>query len=120
MTLLCVRSSVRMCVVAVLATTVGALALQEDNGQFQRLEGRVVDDSGQGIQGAAVKLKDLRTLLIRSYIAQENGEFHFSGLNSVTGYEVWAQVGSKRSDTHHISRFETGKVANVELKVQRE
>ena len=114
------RSSIRIAVVAVLACTAGALADEKDNDQFQRLEGRVVDDSGKGIKGAAVKLKDLHTLLIRTYIAQEDGEFHFSGLNKVTGYEVWAQVGSKRSDTHHISRFETGRVSNVELEVQRE
>jgi hypothetical protein len=116
MTLHGARSLTRMCVLVALAFTAGASAQQEEH-QFQRLVGRVVDENGKAVRGADVKLKDLHTLLIRSYITQDSGQFHFSGLNSATGYEVWARLGSRRSDVQYISRFEEGKEINVELKL---
>ena len=52
------------------------------------VQGSVTDPDGKLIDGAVVKLKDMRTLQVRSFYTQKNGGYHFSGLKLDNDYEL--------------------------------
>jgi len=88
-----------------------------DGDMWQELNGKVVDSRGQAVAGAAVKLKEVATLRIRSAISEKGGGFHFNGLNKRYAYEVWADYKGAESDRKYLSRFKTGETLNVTLTV---
>ena len=92
---------------------------QEKFRHRQKVEGKVVDENGRAVSGARVKLKNVQTKTLRSYISQEGGEFQFTGLSTSAAYEIWAEHRGRRSDTEYLSRFDTGKVLRVELKLAK-
>ena len=69
------------------------------------LKGRVESPSGKAAVGAIVKVKDMKTLQIRSFIVQENGWYQFQGLSTDTDYEVYAEHEGMRSKTKTLSVF---------------
>jgi hypothetical protein len=81
--------------------------------------GTVVSDSGAPIPGAHVLLKNGKTLQVRSFIAQQDGKYHFYGLSSDINYEVRAQANGMTSKTKNVSVFDSHKVVRVNLKVNR-
>ena len=86
--------------------------------QAQRVvEGKVVDGAGNGIKGATIFLKDTHTLSVKSYIASDDGSFHFGQLAQTVDYEVWAEIAGKKSATKNISSFDTRKFFNLTLKI---
>ena len=93
---------------------------QEDFRGRQKIEGKVVTEDGKPAASATVKLKNVQTKTIRSYISERTGDFHFAGLTTAAAYEVWAERGSMKSDTEYLSRFDTGRVVRVELKLKKE
>lgn len=81
--------------------------------------GTVLSDSGTPIPGAHVLLKNGKTLQVRSFIAQEDGKYHFYGLSSDVNYEVRAQANGMTSKTRNVSVFDSHKIVRVNLKVNR-
>jgi hypothetical protein len=65
-----------------------------------------------------VQLKDMKTLSIRSFVAQNDGTFHFAGLKMDTDYELKATLGEFSSETKRVSSFESRKVVTVNLQLQ--
>ena len=104
-------------------TTLGlcapAAAFAQEKFRRQEVEGKVVDENGRPISGANVKLTNVQTSTIRSYISQDAGEFQFTGLTTATAYEVWAEHRGRRSDTEYLSRFDTERVLRVKLKLDK-
>jgi len=66
-----------------------------------------------------VLLKNGKTLQVRSFIAQEDGKYHFYGLSSDVNYEVRAQANGMTSKTRNVSVFDSHKIVRVNLKVNR-
>ena len=93
---------------------------QEDFRGRQKIEGKVVTEDGKPAARASVKLKNVQTKTVRSYISERNGGFHFTGLTTAAAYEIWAERGSMKSDTEYLSRFDTGPVMRVELKLKKD
>jgi len=86
--------------------------------QTQRVvEGKVVDEAGNGLKGATVFLKDTHSLSVKSYIASDDGSFHFGQLTQTVDYEVWAERNGKKSSVKNISSFDTRKAFNLTLKI---
>jgi hypothetical protein len=83
------------------------------------VQGKVVDKDGAGVKGATVYLKDDHTLSVRSYIASDDGSYHFGQLAQNTDYELWAEVGGKRSKTANLSSFDTRNTFNITLKIEK-
>ena len=52
------------------------------------VQGTVSSAGGKAINGAVVLLKDSRTLLVRSFITEQNGAYHFSGLKIDDDYQA--------------------------------
>ena len=71
------------------------------------------------VVGAVVQLKDVRTLQMRSYITQANGEYHFSSLKIDDDYELEARNNSLTSGPKKISIFDNRKVVIQNLKADK-
>jgi hypothetical protein len=88
-------------------------------GLTRSIQGIVRDNSGNAIAGATVLLKDTRTLQVRSYIAQSNGQYGFYGLSTEINYQVRAQANGLTSKTKTVSVFNSHKVVKLDLKVNK-
>jgi hypothetical protein len=114
----------RTVLVAVLAVAcTGLLSAQskknKDDPTIRKLQGQVVDPDDKPVAGAVVQLKDTRTLQVRSFITQANGEYNFCGLRTDTDYEIKAQYNGLTSDTRRLSNFDSRKIATVNLKLNK-
>jgi hypothetical protein len=83
------------------------------------VQGVVSGASDTGIKGAIVKLKNIKTLEIRSFITQETGAYYFHELNPDIEYELTAedQKSGMASGTKKLSSFDSQKVATINLKL---
>src|SRR5467141_1533817 len=80
---------------ALLSMCAAALPAQEskknkEDATTRVVQGVVVDADDKPVTGAVVLLKDMRTLQVRSFIAQDGGAYHFSGLKTDNDYELKA------------------------------
>ena len=91
----------------------------KDDPTVRSLQGQVVDPDDKPAVGAVVQLKDTRTLQVRSFITQDNGEYRFSGLRADTDYEVKADFNGMTSDNKRLSNFDQRKIATVNIKLNR-
>jgi hypothetical protein len=78
-------------------------------GQYRTrmVTGKVVDARGNTLPGAAVQLEDTITLVVRSYITQQDGCYHFAGLSDDVDYELRANYHGHWSDRKTISKFDS-------------
>ena len=95
---------------------VASLALSAEV-QSRFLAGKVLDSSDQGIPRAIVYLKNTKTLVIKTYIAEQDGAYHFPGLSPNIDYEVYAESNGKRSDVKSVSSFDTKPRLNINLRI---
>ncbi len=86
------------------------------------VKGMVTTEDGKPVQGAVVKLKNSKTLQVRSFITQQDGRYHFYGLSVDVDYELTAQYHGAKSKTRTLSVFNsnTDPVINLELKAGAE
>jgi len=82
------------------------------------VSGTVVDGSGEPIPSAVVQLKNTVTLQIRSYISDQDGNYHFQGLSSEIDYELRASHRGIIGKTRMSSRFDSRREANIDLRIQ--
>jgi len=113
----------RSILVAVLAlacaATLPGQKKDQDDPTVRGLQGQVVDPDDKPAAGAVVQLKDTRTLQVRSFITQADGEYRFSGLRADTDYEVKADFNGMSSDSRRLSNFDNRKIATVNLKLNK-
>lgn len=69
--------------------------------------------------GAIVLLKDTKTLQVRSYIAQQDGRYHFYGLSTDINYQVRAEHDGTTSKTRTISVFDSHRNVRLNLKLTK-
>ena len=91
----------------------------KDDPTVRTLQGQVTDPDDKPVAGGVVQLKDTRTLQVRSFITQANGDYRFSGLRADTDYEVKAEYNGMSSDNKRLSNFDTRKIATVNLKLNK-
>jgi len=83
------------------------------------VQGTVSDSDGKFINSAVVQLKDGRTLQVRSFITQQNGEYHFSNLKIDNDYQLKADFNGMTSGWKTLSVFDTRKVPVINLKLEK-
>ena len=92
------------CLALYLLLTSGASSLHAQSAT-RDLHGVVQEQTGEPLRSAAVEIKDVNTLAIRSFITQRDGKYHFSALNPDAWYEIKAQYRGQWSSTHQLSKF---------------
>jgi hypothetical protein len=88
--------------------------------QLRTVRGVVVDKSSESpIPSAVVFLRNTRTNAVRSYIADEEGNYRFSGLDPNVDYEIHAEKDGAKSATRTVSSFDNKKEIVLPLKIER-
>jgi hypothetical protein len=87
--------------------------------RVRSLEGKVLSKSGSPVPNAIVLLKDTKTLQVRSFIAQQDGKYHFYGLSPDINYQVRAEADDLTSPTKNISVFDSRSKIVVNLKLKK-
>ena len=87
--------------------------------QLRTVRGVVADKSSEDpVPSAVVFLRNTRTNAVRSYIANEEGEYRFSGLEPNVDYEIHAEKDGAKSATRTISSFDSKKEIVLNLKIE--
>jgi len=101
-----------------LAATANAQDSKKES-QLRTVRGVVVDKGESPVQGGVVFLKNLRNNQVRSYIADNEGLFRFSGLDPNADYEVHAEKDGAKSPTRQVSSFDNRKEIVLTLKLDK-
>ncbi|MBY0504854.1 MAG: carboxypeptidase-like regulatory domain-containing protein [Bryobacteraceae bacterium] len=91
---------------------------RKDDGTVRTLQGTVKLPDDSPIEAAVVKLKNVKTLQVRSFITKPDGSYLFGGLSTNADYEIWADHDGKSSETRTLSVFDSRKIAIINLKVE--
>jgi Carboxypeptidase regulatory-like domain len=83
------------------------------------IEGLVLTKEGAPVPGAVVLIKDSKTLQVRSYIAQQDGKYHFFGLSTDVNYQLRAQANGLTSKTKTVSVFDSHAKVKLNLKLTK-
>ena len=111
-----------LAVLVVLAAAAFVLPAQDrknDDPNTRMVQGIVTDAGGKPVQGAVVQLKDMRSLQVRSFITQDGGAFHFSGLKADADYQVKADYNGASSAMRTLSVFDNRRTPVVNLKLEK-
>jgi hypothetical protein len=99
-----------------------AFAMGQDakrEAQLRTVRGVVTDKSEGPVPASIVFLKNIRTNAVRSYIADEAGNYRFSGLDPNADYEIHAEKDDAQSATRTISSFDGRKDIVLNLKLDK-
>jgi hypothetical protein len=83
------------------------------------VRGVVTDKSDASIPASVVFLKNARTNAVRSYIADDAGNYRFSGLDPNADYEIHAEKDGAKSQTRTVSSFDSRKDIVINLKIDK-
>jgi hypothetical protein len=92
---------------------------KKEDPNLRSVEGVVLGLDQRPFPRAIVQLKDTRTLQVRSFVTQENGEYHFAGVRTDTDYELQAMFEDLKSGTKRLSTFDSRKTATVVLQLEK-
>jgi hypothetical protein len=81
------------------------------------LSGTVEDKSDKPVAGAVVYLKNMKTLAVKSFFAQQDGSYRFPQLALNTDYEIYAEKDGKKSDVKTISQFDDRFTPTINLRI---
>jgi hypothetical protein len=116
-------SRVRWLFMALALFACGYVATAQDakrEAQLRTVRGVVVDKSSENpIPSAVVFLKNTRTNAVRSYIADDEGNYRFSGLDPNVDYEVHAEKDGAKSTVRTVSSFDNKKEIILNLKLEK-
>lgn len=90
---------------------------QEEDQNVRSVQGVVEDPKGRLVEGAVVQLKNTKSLQVRSFITQREGNYHFHGLSPDVDYELKAEYKDLSSPVRRLSVFDSRKRAVVNLKL---
>jgi hypothetical protein len=120
------RSFVRRVIFAACCATVFSVAVRcesvfaQHRGPAQRVvQGKVTDSDNAPIKGAVVYLKDTRSLSVKSYFSDADGNYRFGQLSQNTDYEVWAENNGKKSAVKTVSSFDSKSQFVINLKIEK-
>jgi len=87
--------------------------------QLRTVHGVVSDKAESPVASSVVFLKNVRTNAVRSYIADNEGNYRFSGLDPNVDYEVHAEKDGAKSQVRTVSSFDGRKDIVLNLKLEK-
>jgi carboxypeptidase family protein len=91
----------------------------DQDSNIRSVSGTVTDATGGPVAGAVVQIKDTKSLLIRSFITQQDGKYHFSGLSTNVDYQLKAEYQGTASGVKRLSLFSGNRTPVVNLKLSK-
>lgn len=85
---------------------------------LRSLGGTVLNADDAPIPHAVVHLKNLKTLAIKTYIADKDGKYQFNGLSRNIDYEFYAENEGRKSSTKTLSSFDSRPKASINLRIE--
>ena len=82
------------------------------------IQGMVVGVGDNPTGGATVFLKNLKSRDLKSFTSTPDGSFRFARVGMVDDYEVWAELGKKKSAVKTVSSFDSRKDVEFDLKLK--
>ena len=108
--------AILLCALALPAQERGKL---NEDPNIRSVSGVVTDANNGPVAGAVVQLKDTKSLLIRSYITQQDGKYHFPGLSTNVDYQLKAEHDGATSGVKRLSLFSGNRAPVVNLKLSK-
>ena len=102
-----------------LALGVSARAQAKHEANLKTVRGAVLDKSDSPVAAAVVFLKNSRSNQVKSYIADNQGNYRFSGLDPNADYELHAEKDNEKSTTRTVSSFDSRKDIVLNLKIEK-
>lgn len=87
------------------------------NAQLRTVHGEVVDKSDSPAPNSIIYLLNAKTQAVRTYFADEKGEYHFSGLDPNVDYEIHAERANTTSSVRKISSYDSRRDIDITLKL---
>jgi hypothetical protein len=81
------------------------------------VQGAVQDTDGKPIANAVVYLQDQKSMGVRTFITEADGNYRFGQLSSDVDYQLWAELKGHKSKTRSISSFDSKKQFQFDLKI---
>jgi hypothetical protein len=94
-------------------------AQKRAEAQLRVVHGTVINKDENPMPAAVVYLKNLKTLAVKTYIADETANYRFSGLDPNVDYEIYAESKGMVSSTRTISNFDTRRDLELTLKLTK-
>jgi hypothetical protein len=85
--------------------------------ELRTLHGSVIDKDENPIASGVVYLMNAKTQEVRTYIADEQGNYRFSGLDPNVDYEIHAEHEGLTSSTRTLSSYDSRKDIEMTLKI---
>jgi hypothetical protein len=90
----------------------------EDDPNGRRVRGVVKEADGAPAGGAVVKIKNMKTLSVRSFITKDDGKYNFGNLRMDSEYRLQAEHQGRLSNTRTLSIFDDRKDLTVDLRLE--
>jgi hypothetical protein len=85
--------------------------------QVRDLEGQVTTHGDVPLPDAIVYLNNTKTLAVKTFITDQNGNYRFPGLAPNVDYEVFAEYHGKKSDRKTLSSFDSRQKPYINLRI---
>jgi hypothetical protein len=92
---------------------------KKSDAQLRTIRGTVLDKDETPRPSGIVYLLNTKTQAVKTYIADETGNYRFSGLDPNVDYEVHAEHDDMTSATRTISSFDSRRDVELVLKLVR-
>lgn len=85
--------------------------------ELRTVHGSVVDKDENPVPSSVVYLKNVKTQGVKTYIADDSGDYRFSGLDPNVDYEIHAEHNDMTSSLRTISSYDSRRDINLVLKL---
>lgn len=117
-----IRALLQFAVVLALGIAFALPAIAQDkksDAQLRTIRGTVLDKDETPRPSGVVYLLNTKTQAVKTYIADEAGNYRFSGLDPNVDYEVHAEHQEMTSSTRTVSSFDSRRDVELVLKLTR-
>jgi hypothetical protein len=113
------RAIILVLTVFLLLPATALFAQKKGEPATRTVRGVVTDAEDAPVTGAVVKLENLKTQQIRSFITKEGGAYNFYELNGDTDYKLSADFKGASSSAKTLTSFDSRKEAVINLKLNK-